>query len=610
MRRSFISLAAVTTLVAILATLAALQYRWSNEVSNAESERLQATLQSGMNQFREDLHRELASVSAAFEISTSDGSGLTSNNYAQRYVDWEHSAAHSALVAGLFLWQAKDKRPAHLLQLNTSSMQFEEVSCSSKFAELCRVLELQNSQRSNVSGTALLPLVWAFDGRIPALLHPVYQIPRSRDRLSLLTPHLIGCVVVELNRTFVFKELFPELAQRYFGGPGGLLYQVAVFSHDDSKKALYQSAEAPQIHSSPDGVIPLFGPHHRHALDARAENGREDSGRRFAEREHSRVLFLAGNNPFPHPRRAGATLIVPRQDEGVWELFVKHRSGSLKEAVASLRRRNLAVSFGVLLVLAVSMAMVVIWTMRAQKLARLQMDFVAGVSHELRTPLAVIRSAAENLADGVIEAREQVKDYGGLIRGQGRRLSEMVDQILLFAECKNGARHYDLRPTEIPEIIERVLSEFASAIKAAGFTVEKLIEPSLFPVVADANALSVCLRNLVSNALKYSAANRWMLISAATGVGVMGPEIQVTVEDRGPGIEEEDLLHVFEPFYRGSVAKTSQIHGAGLGLSLTNDIARAMGGSLSVKSNPGQGCSFTLHFPALKAASQKVVKVA
>src|SRR5262249_3254432 len=92
---------------------------------------------------------------------------------------------------------------------------------------------------------------------------------------------------------------------------------------------------------------------------------------------------------------------------GSWELLLKHRLGSLDVAIESLRRRNLAISFGILILLGSSVAMVVASSHRARALAQLQLDFVARVSHELRTPLAIIRSAAYNVANGVVTEEKE-----------------------------------------------------------------------------------------------------------------------------------------------------------------------------------------------------------
>lgn len=611
--RSFSSLGVAATLAVGLTVLGVLQYRWTAEASNAEGERLQATMQTAMNQFREDLHRELASVCSAFEIQEAGGIELAAEVYAHRYNQWERSTAHAGLVSDLFLLQAEDERRARLFHLNTSSAQWEAIDCPPRFSSLCTRLSLQPAELVSAQSRRGLPFMWTLEGRVPALIHARFRTSRPRDTAPPSAPRLVGYVVIKLSRSFLEKELLPELAQRYFGGPHGLVYQVAVVSGADPQAALYQSAPVPlkQMLSSPDGVINLFGPRHRHALGVRLVSGARGGDRYGRNGARFRAFrFAPGENLLPLPRGPGFSVIVAGSDRGQWKLAVKRRSGSLGEAVANLRRRNMAVSFGVLLALAVSLAMMVVWTERARKLAKLQLDFVAGVSHEFRTPLAVICSAAENLADGVTVAEQQMKQYGILIREQGRRLSEMVEQILLFARQGKGGRRYEFRPVSINKVIEAALAESAPMIEGAGFTVEKHVEGNLASVVADARALTVCLRNLISNALKYGTASRWLGICAAAAAGGEDSEIRVTVEDRGPGIAADDLRHIFEPFYRGNAAVRGATHGTGLGLSLAKDIAEAMGGRLSVRSSPGQGSSFTLHLPVLRPGEGPSAEVA
>ena len=246
------------------------------------------------------------------------------------------------------------------------------------------------------------------------------------------------------------------------------------------------------------------------------------------------------------------------------------------------------------------MAMIILSAQRAQRLARLQVDFVAGVSHELRTPLAVICSAGDNLADGVVAgSSEQAKRYGEIIRREGQRLTGMIEQILLFAGGRTGRRKLNLRPAFAGEIVESTLSKMGAAVSSAGFAVEKEIAPDLPMIRVDETILSQCLENLINNALKYGGERRWIRVRVAVAGMEAGREVQISVEDMGMGIERSDLPHIFEPFYRGKAATTSRTRGSGLGLSLVRDGVTALGGRISVKSTPGKGSVFTMHLPAL-----------
>ena len=247
----------------------------------------------------------------------------------------------------------------------------------------------------------------------------------------------------------------------------------------------------------------------------------------------------------------------------------------------------------------------------ALKLAKLQMDFVASVSHELRTPLAVICASAQNIADGVVEEKEQLAKYGSVIRNHTRQLTELVNQILLFASAKEGRTHYVLRPLQIPQIIEAVLRNTRETVEQAGFTIDPHLEPGLPEIVGDFSALTQCLQNLVGNAVKYGGSHPHIIIRAfVEGADhLRGEEIRISVEDRGIGIDSSEIPHIFDPFYRSPVVTAAQIHGTGLGLPLAKNIAEAMGGRLTVVSKLGVGSVFTLHLPTRKKSSQHMATV-
>src|SRR5215470_17348488 len=108
----------------------------------------------------------------------------------------------------------------------------------------------------------------------------------------------------------------------------------------------------------------------------------------------------------------------------------------------------------------------------ALKLAKLQMDFVASVSHELRTPLAVICASAQNIADGVVEEKEQLAKYGSVIGHHSRQLTELVNQILQFASTHEGRTRYVMRPMSIEQLIDSVTHNTREVMREAGFTVD------------------------------------------------------------------------------------------------------------------------------------------
>jgi signal transduction histidine kinase len=268
----------------------------------------------------------------------------------------------------------------------------------------------------------------------------------------------------------------------------------------------------------------------------------------------------------------------------------------------------------VLFLLVISIAILIITSTRAQRLAKLQMDFVTAVSHELRTPLTVISSAAENIAHGVVEGREQLEQYGSVIGIQARKLFEMVEQILLFAAIREGHERYSLRPLGVKEILDTALSNTEGLIQTADFHVEQYVEPELPQILADHTALSQCVQNLITNALKYGSEQRWIGIEARLAEhGMSGKEVQISVSDRGIGISHDELVHIFEPFYRSPSVAAAQIHGTGLGLPLAKSIVEAMKGHVTVKSSPGHGSTFTLHLPCfeqpIRQADRNVTEV-
>jgi signal transduction histidine kinase len=245
------------------------------------------------------------------------------------------------------------------------------------------------------------------------------------------------------------------------------------------------------------------------------------------------------------------------------------------------------------------------FTRRAQRLAELQMEFVAGISHELRTPLTVIHTAAYNLQGKLANHPSQVERYGKLIQQESGRLKDIVEQVLHFTSAKAGRVIQQREPVEIEEVINQTIESSRTVVEAAHCTVEKKIETGLPPVEGDARALQLALENLVGNAAKYGSNGKgWIGISASTVAGKHPPEIEIRVADRGPGIPADEQKNIFAPFFRGRRAVADQVHGTGLGLNLVKKIVEAHGGRVAVKSRESEGTEFVLRLPALEVPGE------
>jgi signal transduction histidine kinase/type II secretory pathway pseudopilin PulG len=597
--------------VIVVIVLGVLQFRWSNQVSEATSIRLADSLQMSMINWHLDLFRVFSEVCVALRVDPDSSAQDDWTQYTRRFEDWKKTTANPNLVAGLYILRFDKPAAAQVLRLSPAGQRFEPVEWPSNFSALHEDLQKaapkMESDASLASSRETNPLSaqdeslefanrlytggplagWLFEPRIPALVRPIAYNPSAAPSRQAPKRDSVDWIVIALDRNVVRQNILPALAQRYFRGTEGLDYQIAVSAGKNMGPPLYSSDAGfgdAEI-SDADGTMNIFG-------RPRGDGQGRPIHIFHTPSQESGPAASAAVTWFPLLQEAG-----PEQD---WRLIVRHRrGGALGAFIADSRRRDLAIGFGVLFLLVISMAILIFTSTRAQRLAKVQMDFVTAVSHELRTPLTVISSAAENIAHGVVEGKPQLEQYGSVIGAQARKLFEMVEQILLFAAIREGQQRYILRPLEVPEILHAALSGTAGLIRTAGFHVEQQIEPNLPRIVADLPALSQCVQNLITNALKYGSEQKWIGIQArSTDHGLIGKEVQISVSDGGIGIAPEELRHIFEPFYRSPSVMAAQIHGTGLGLPLAKSIIEAMKGQVTVKSTPGRGSTFTLHLPS------------
>jgi signal transduction histidine kinase len=570
--------AAVAVAAAVVVALAVIQYRWNQEASDATGVRLADALQLSMVNWHLDLFRNLYEVCLTMRTPVGEGGRAAVDHYVDRLEEWRSLARYPALVAnGYLVRRAGAGMEVERLSPGTPSLLPEEwssavrrLTLSLDRAPLAPPAEKAQPLAESFYNIGSVLGQWRFEPSVPALIRP--------------TAPDAEWLVVELNEQVLKDRILPDLAERYFQGTHGLDYQVAVVSGSAPQRVIYASD-------------PGFGD-----TDVVDADGRmEVFGRATLESESTvRIFHRTSENTGP-TAAVGVSWFPLLQDTPVeddWHLIVRHRrGGSLGSFVSQMRARGLAVSGIALLVLVLSVSMLLVTAIRAQRLARLQLDFVTAVSHELRTPLTIIGSAADNIASGVVDTRQQLQEYGSVIGHEVSQLSGLVERILLFASTRNGKQEYVLEPLKPSEIVDAVLTGTGGLIRAAKFTVERDVQEGLPPVAGDRMAVSQCLENLVTNALKYGRSARWLRLSAALAPSANGEtnEVCISVTDQGMGIDPHDLPHIFEPFYRSRAVQVAQIHGTGLGLAVAKQIAEALGGSLTVVSRPGEGSTFTLH---------------
>jgi signal transduction histidine kinase len=562
-RRALASWFFVGAVFALCAILGLLQYRWIGAVSVAYRERLQDSLQTSLNRLSQDFNSEIsAACRAVLPVSgqAADGAAAEAAIVA-RYEQWKSGARHSQIFQRIAIAEP-EKGKLVLRVMDPSQGAFRIEAWPQEWAPVKERLERIEQWQGGPGGPP--PFDGAADGE-----GTVFQLPLfSNTRPAPFGRREIGWSVFELNLAYLRNSLLPEVVQRYVAAGGNLDYQVEIVTRTSQPVVIYRTGggDPSQVVANADASVSLF------------------------------------ENPFDLIMGRGASrapAASPAPGVGRWQMYVRHRAGSLEAVVAQARLRAMTVTSCVLLLMFGTLIAWIRFTRRAQRLAELQMDFVAGVSHELRTPLSVIHTAAYNLKGGVTSNPAQVERYGALIHQESGRLKQMVEQVLRFSKAQAGHVVQEPGPVWMESVIADALEAGNAAIQSVHCTVETHIENGLPLILGDPAALEHALGNLISNAVKYgTAGGGWIGVFANRVVERGRVWVEVRVADHGPGIPADEQAHLFDPFFRGRRAQEDQVHGTGLGLNLVRKIVEAHGGTVRVRSEPGKGAEFIVRIPA------------
>jgi len=598
----------------LLPLLAALQYYWLGQVSEGASERLQSALRASATGFRHDFNREFIRAYLNFQIDSFTPPADIERYHLDRFEQWNQAAPYPQLISEVFVVSYDEQGHTRLTHLNVKTQRFELTEWSGELLNLRdRFERTDGNSRLNTSSQNSIE---SFADEIPALIVPFPLVPTQKPQHSQDLPLPPGFTIIKLDLNYMQREFIPSLIQRHLLDDAHTEYNVAIVSLNHPERVIYSSRHPMVDFASSDVSTRVFGLEADEVRTFLSVEGMSSAGAKQTGPLALRLINLrfpkrSADHGAPQPPGVvSSSTRSSSEEDGRWQLLIKHQAGSLAAAVSSVRHRNLAISFGILLLLGAGIFMTAISTRRAERLARQQINFVAGVTHELRTPLAVICSAGDNLAHGIIDTPEKATQYGEVIYREGRRLTDMVEQVLEFAGAQSGGPRYEFRPTGVQSFIDGAVAACQAQIQERDFQLETLIAAEVPPVQGNGAALRRAMQNLISNAIKYDGENRWARISAQTSPsekGQKGNEVRITIEDRGVGINSADIPHIFEPFYRGHQAIAAQIEGSGVGLSLVKQIIEAHGGRISVSSRPGTGTTFTIHLPlAIEAGTDSV----
>jgi signal transduction histidine kinase len=217
---------------------------------------------------------------------------------------------------------------------------------------------------------------------------------------------------------------------------------------------------------------------------------------------------------------------------------------------------------------------------RSERLAALG-QLSAGLAHELRNPLGTIRASAEMLLKNVPEGNETARELTGFISSEVDRTNSLVTRFLEFARPFEPK----LEKAELTEVVDRAIAQLERNTPHYDVTIYRNFSPDLRPFAFDAELMERVFYNLLLNAAQATAAGGEVTVKT-------GDSVEISVIDRGSGIDPAQLENIFNPFF------TTKKEGVGLGLAIVSKIVDLHGGRMSVESEPGKGSVFRVFLPA------------
>ena len=222
-----------------------------------------------------------------------------------------------------------------------------------------------------------------------------------------------------------------------------------------------------------------------------------------------------------------------------------------------------------------------------ENLEKMRRDYIANISHELRTPLTAVRGLLEPLSDGMIKDDAVKMRYYGIMLHEVERLSRLITDMLQLSRLQSGTEYMEKSTFNVGELIDDVYQSYRQNAQQKGIRLELDMEEDLPDVISDPDRIEQVLVILLDNAMRYAGEGGTVRISAHQDTS----DVHVSVWDSGCGIAPEDMVHVFERFFKTD--KSRKEGGTGLGLSIAKQIMDKLDEQITVQSEVGKWTCFT-----------------
>lgn len=279
-----------------------------------------------------------------------------------------------------------------------------------------------------------------------------------------------------------------------------------------------------------------------------------------------------------------------------WSILAMVNKPISQEIIENQTTKNLIILALSVSLLLTSLGFIVYSAQKEQEISTLQSEFLSNVTHELKTPLAVIQAAGENIKDGRVKNEERLHYYGKHIYDEAIRLKMMIEKLLDVARFDSNQIKTAPQVLFCDEIIEHIIQRELPVLQTNGFELEIDLQCENKRIFVDKGHFETILLNLIENAVKYSADQKYLRVKSF----VKQSKLIIEIEDRGVGIPKSALSHIFDKFYRVENTLTANTKGHGLGLSIVKHLTQQNNGEINVESEFQRGTTFILTFPIVE----------